>query len=243
VTRQEPSATAIARGWTSLRQRFGEGRAAIPAGDWSSWLRLVGAGSAGLLVLAIALRVFAATAVGAGWLGWEEAFLQWLGRDGPLGFNAAIFVQTFGSDITLVVLVTATAIMAIRARRPITGLSILLAVIGTDLIVRFGWMIWDRARPDLLYEGIARPSFHSFPSGHAAKTMAVYGLLALVWIRASGSLPERAAVLLLLGVIAALVGLGRLAMGVHWPSDVLAGFLIGACWAALLGAGLRYDRR
>jgi hypothetical protein len=46
-------------------------------------------------------------------------------------------------------------------------------VIRADLVVRFGWMIWDRARPDLLYGGIARPSFRSFPSGHAAKTMSL----------------------------------------------------------------------
>jgi undecaprenyl-diphosphatase len=235
--------TAFGRAWAGLRQRYREGRAAIPPADRAAWLRLVGAGAMGLVALAIGLRIAAARLLAAGLLDWEGPFLEWLGRDGPLSFNAAIFVQTFGSDITLLVLVAATAMMAIRARRPIAALSILLAVVGTDLVVRFGWLIWDRARPDLLYEGIARPSFHSFPSGHAAKTVAVYGILALLWIRASRSRAERGAVALALLLIAGLVGLGRLAMGVHWPTDVMAGFLIGGSWAALLGAGLRYDSR
>jgi undecaprenyl-diphosphatase len=218
-----------------LVARFREGRAAIGDDVWRAWLRRLAIGFAGMFALMVALRYAASEALDRGVLDWERDFLLWLGSDAaPLGFSSAVFVQTFGSDITLIILIALTAGIAAWARFPITSISIILAFIVPDLVGRFGWAIWDRARPDLLYDGIASPGFHSFPSGHTSKTVAVYGLLTFLWIRASASPVEKLVACVLLGIIVVVVPVGRMAMGVDWPSDVVGGMTIGAVWLAVL---------
>ncbi|MFW6202519.1 MAG: phosphatase PAP2 family protein, partial [Gemmatimonadota bacterium] len=91
-----------------------------------------------------------------------------------------------------------------------------------------------RARPTIILDGLASPGFASFPSGHTAKSVALYGLLTWFWIRASGSALERAIALLAFAGIISLVMFGRLRMGVHWPSDIIAGLLLGLVWLSAL---------
>lgn len=199
---------------------------------WRRSLQWIGLSAAAMPVLMVALRYAAVWALDGGLLEWESGLLLWLGTRIP--FSTAVFLQTPGSDPTLVMVIVVTAGIAAWLRRPLASVSIVLAGVVPDVVGRFGWLIWSRARPDLLYEGLAAPGFHSFPSGHTSKTMAVYGLLTLLWVRASGSAVERAAALLLLAVIVTVVPLGRMAMGAHWPSDVVGGMVIGGVWLAAL---------
>jgi undecaprenyl-diphosphatase len=231
--------SAAGRLFGQLSGRFREGRAAIGDEAWRRWWRRIALGAAGMLVVMVALKYAAVWALANSWLDWEAGFLLWLGSDAPLRFSTAVFLQTPGSDPTLVVLIALTAGIAAWVRRPLVSLSIVLSALVPDLVGRFGWLIWSRARPDLLYDGVASPGFHSFPSGHMSKTVAVYGFLTLLWVRASGSIAERVLAILLLGVIVVVVPVGRMAMGVHWPSDVIAGIVIGAVWLAILS---RADR-
>lgn len=231
--------SAAASLFRQLSDRFREGRSAVGAETWRRWWRRIALGAAGMLVLMVALKYAAVWALASGWLDWEAGFLLWLGSDAPLRFSTAVFLQTPGSDPTLVILIVLTAGIAAWVRRPLVSLSIVLAALVPDLVGRFGWLIWSRSRPDLLYDGMASPGFHSFPSGHTSKTVAVYGFLTLLWLRASGSMAEKVLAILLLGVIVVVVPVGRMAMGVHWPSDVMAGMVIGGVWLAILG---RADR-
>jgi undecaprenyl-diphosphatase len=81
------------------------------------------------------------------------------------------------------------------------------------------------------------------PSGHTGKTLAVYGLRIGMWIRPAPGWIEKLVALRLLGFLAAVVPLGRLTMGVHWPSDLLGGYTIGLAWLIVLTVGLRYERQ
>ena len=231
--------SAAARLFRQLSDRFQAGRSALGAESWRRWWRRIALGAAGMVVLMVALKYAAVWALANGWLDWEAGFLLWLGSAAPLRFSTAVFLQTPGSDPTLVILIALTAGIAAWVRRPLVSLGIVLAALVPDLVGRFGWLIWSRSRPDLLYDGMASPGFHSFPSGHTSKTVAVYGFLTLLWLRASGSVAERILALLLLGVIVIVVPVGRMAMGVHWPSDVMAGMVIGGIWLAVLS---RADR-
>jgi undecaprenyl-diphosphatase len=210
---------------------------------WRAWSRTVAAGAGLLLLLLIALLAAGQYLLRIGALEWETAFLVRLGESGPFGFADAVFFQTLGSDPTLVVLVAATAAVAAWCRKPATALSIVLAPVVVDLVGRLGWTLWHRARPDVLYDGLASPGFHSFPSGHTSKTTATWGLLAMLWIAASRSTVERVVVGLLLLLVVVVVPLGRMSMGVHWPSDIAAGFLLGAAWLVVLRVALRHERR
>jgi undecaprenyl-diphosphatase len=180
--------------------------------------------------------------VASGELDWEAAYLRALETDGPFSFSTAVWFQTFGTDITLWILITLTAGIATWAGRPIAALSIVLAYVVLDPIVRLGWLSWDRARPQVLYDGFASPGFHAFPSGHTGKTFAVYGVLIYLWIRSAPGWIEKALAFLLLAFIALVVPFGRMSMGVHWPSDVIAGWLLGAIWLLFLIWAMRYEQ-
>ena len=84
-----------------------------------------------------------------------------------------------------------------------------------------------RERPSLLEPIIVEHGF-SFPSGHSALGMVAYGVVAVVVSRSGLSRQVRAAILFGLGVLVGLIGLSRIWLGVHYPTDVLAGWTAGA---------------
>ncbi|MFW0785447.1 phosphatase PAP2 family protein [Gordonia sp. CPCC 206044] len=73
---------------------------------------------------------------------------------------------------------------------------------------------------------------YSFPSGHAMMSTIVFGLLALAAYRLSIWVREHALVLVIAPVWAIAIGCTRVYLGVHWTTDVLAGWLLGALWVA-----------
>lgn len=92
----------------------------------------------------------------------------------------------------------------------------------------------DRSRPDV--ESLhSVPSTASFPSGHVAAALVLYGSLTLVARALVGSGRLARATWVLPFAVAVIVGLARVYEGVHYPSDVVGGFLLG--FGALLGAG------
>ena len=169
-----------------------------------------------------------------GRLTWEIELLHQIELHSPIGFSGAIWFQTFGTDITLIIIVLTAASIAMWRERPLLGLTILLSMVLMDAAVRIGWMSWERLRPDIIAQGIARPSEHSFPSGHTAKSAAVYGLLIAEWFRASRNIIERTLAVIMLLIIAIGTPFGRVRMGVHWPTDVLGGWLIAGVWLSFL---------
>ena len=106
-----------------------------------------------------------------------------------VGVIIALLVRLFGLSLRTSLLTG--VVLALRAGRPLTALVLVLAFAGADLSVRLGWSLWGRPRPDLVFGGEAAPGFHAFPSGHSGKTVVVWGLLAVLWIRASPSTGER----------------------------------------------------
>ena len=84
-----------------------------------------------------------------------------------------------------------------------------------------------RARPDLLEPIVVERGF-SFPSGHAALSTVAYGILALLVIRSGLPQAARWAIVIGLTVLVLLIGLSRVWLGVHYPTDVLAGWAAGA---------------
>ena len=161
----------------------------------------------------------------------------------PFDFAAAIWIETPGNSIFLIPVVLLAAALVARSGRPLLAISIVAGFFIVDTLVLLGWLIWDRPRPTLVLDGIAAPGWHSFPSGHVAQTVTVYGLLAYVWSRASRSRVEQIFVVLLALLLVLVVGMARLALGTHWPSDLLAGALIGLAWLATIIVALRRAER
>ncbi|HEX7050370.1 MAG TPA: phosphatase PAP2 family protein [Longimicrobiales bacterium] len=238
-----PERWAAHRALADIVARFRDGCAGIPRAAWRRWLLALGLGylATFLLLLALIATVHTATADGALW--WEPRALDWIATRVPLSFSSAIWIQTFGTDIMLVFVILIGAGIAAWAARPFPALTIAAAYLLTDLVVRAGWMLWNRPRPGIILDGAAAPGFASFPSGHTAKTLAVYGTLAYLWGRSSGNTAERLLAATVALTIVGLVAIGRLRMGAHWPSDIAGGVIIGAAALATTIAALRAATR
>jgi membrane-associated phospholipid phosphatase len=105
----------------------------------------------------------------------------------------------------------------------------LLAVVGADALQNAVKALVDRPRPSVTH--LEHVTSSSFPSGHATQSTAfLVALVALVWRARSGRLREATTVLA--GVLVCAIGASRVYLGVHYPTDVAAGIILGAAWAA-----------
>jgi undecaprenyl-diphosphatase len=141
--------------------------------------------------------------------------------------DALALLTMFGNAIVLVPVALAAALALMRSSR-LDAAFLLLTVLSGRLVVELLKWSTDRDRP-FLAEGPVDVFNQSFPSGHAANSMLT--LLALALYAAP---PEWRRPALAIGVLLSLlIGMTRPLLGVHWPSDVLAGWLQGAAWTWL----------
>jgi undecaprenyl-diphosphatase len=237
MTQSSWALVALAHG---IVGHFDRGWRALPARAAVSWARTVLIGLAATFATLFALVAYGKYKIGhSGSFTWEAQLLTQIERYSPVGFSGAVWFQTFGTDIMMIVVVLTATSIAMWRERPLLGLSILLAMVVMDAAVRIGWMSWERIRPDIIAEGIARPGEHSFPSGHTAKTLAVYGLLIAQWFQASRNIIEKILAVLVGFTIAVIVPYGRVRMGVHWPTDVVGGWIIAGVWLVFLLLALK----
>lgn len=232
---------ALARGAAVTWARFRDAWRAVPAAGFRRWWAtlLVGLVPCAALVAALTL---AARANVARLQPWDERGLRRV-EAGPMSFSNAILLESFGNLAYMVPLTLAAMVVAARYGRPLLAVSFPLAYVLQRPLVLLGWWIWERQRPTLIAGGIAAPGLHSFPSGHVALMLTTYGLLAYLWFRASRSAAERLLVVLLLAALLGVTGWARVRLGSHWPSDVLAGYAVGASWLTVVVLALRRAER
>ena len=195
---------------------------------------------AGTFVLALFCVFLIATMQGAGWLdGLNVGLMEAAGRARD---------TALGGHITTVMRL-ASAIGGTAGRLALLGMVLLpllwfgrlRSALWLTLTIAFGTalnlmlkQIFAAPRPDLLPHLDIVHSY-SFPSGHAAGNMMVFGALAML-AGTRGAFAAAAAMITLIGV-------SRVWLGVHWPSDVTAGWIEGLGWLALCSVWLPSGRR
>jgi len=103
--------------------------------------------------------------------------------------------------------------------------------------------LFDRPRPAIVPRLVEVVGL-SYPSGHSLASAAVYLTAAFVLGRHVSSLPARVAGVAFTAAIVLLIGASRVYLGVHYPSDVFGGILLGTAWALVMAPGVRWlDRR
>lgn len=98
--------------------------------------------------------------------------------------------------------------------------------------------IFKRERPDI--RPLIEEQGFSFPSGHSMGSFIFYGSLAYMIIHLAKRIRWKTAWTLMLGCFIIMIGLSRIYLGVHFPSDVMAGFAAGGAWLTIMIIGFRY---
>jgi undecaprenyl-diphosphatase len=140
-------------------------------------------------------------------------------------------ITAFGGTGPLAFITLAGVLYLLLRKRLRTALFLFVAISGGQLLSSLLKLGFDRPRPDLVPHG-ATVYTASFPSGHAMMTAIVYLTLAALLARSESRSRIKAYLLLLAACVTLMVGLSRVYLGVHWPSDVLGGWMIGSAWAA-----------
>jgi undecaprenyl-diphosphatase len=231
--RRLPAGVAHWRVWRRL----------APYRDRHPWFaaRLDPSAPAGLAVtLAVLAALYAALLFG----GLLDEVME---AEGVLGLDQAV---NAGLDPVRVpaVLAAATWVTHLGIGPAVTGValvaSVLLAVFGARFAVLPVWVTFlgaegttwagkylvNRPRPEFVTSAIEYNP--SFPSGHATAMLALWGFLAIVAARAVPHAKTRFEILYWAGIVILAVGASRLVLGVHYLSDVAAGYLVGAFWCA-----------
>lgn len=148
-----------------------------------------------------------------------------------------------GGHAVLGLVTLATLAYMVMTGRRATALLV-LAAIGGGMVLSAGLKVgFERPRPDLVPHG-TRVYTASFPSGHAMLSAITYLTLGALLARTQALRRAKFLFLALAVALTVIVGCSRVYLGVHWPSDVLAGWCVGAAWACLCWyAALLLQRR
>lgn len=181
--------------------------------------------------LARQLQVGGLTAFDSAVTAWVRAFMN-------LRLTHWMLAITDLGSLPLVTALTVFTVLYLFARREWgDGLGITVASLGSWWLEIQLKLVFQRPRPDLPHLGPA--TGYSFPSGHAMVTSALFFTMALVYCRHAASRTGRALVLAGAALLVLLVGISRVYLGVHYPSDVLAGWAVGGLLTLAIAALLR----
>ena len=167
----------------------------------------------------------------------DTAVLLWIHAHFPSWlYEPMLFVTALGYYWVVLPLLAIMAYAFCRARARISATLLVIAVIGSMLMNTTLKDVFQRARPELFDSGYTA-SFYSFPSGHATIAVGFYGTLTLLLAWRLDGLWRWAVVATGVALVL-LIGFSRLYLGVHYPTDILAGYLSAAIWVGTVGGAL-----
>jgi undecaprenyl-diphosphatase len=146
--------------------------------------------------------------------------------------SSLLDLTAIGGPTVLGLVVAAVAGFLVLQTRYRTAVVVVVASAGGDLLDAAMKHVYNRPRPTVVPH-LRVVYSTSFPSGHAMESAIVYLTLAAILMRASDS---RATKLYILGIavlLTTMVGISRVFLGVHYPTDVLGGWIVGFMWASI----------
>jgi undecaprenyl-diphosphatase len=169
----------------------------------------------------------------------ESVLLAFRDRNNPSSPIGPAWLQIMFRDITplggyaVVVLISLAVIgyLIIGGKRA-AALWVLVSVGGGAVLSNLLKLAIERPRPDLVAR-LVEVNTTSFPSGHATLAAVTYLTLGALLSRVEARRRAKIYVLTVAVALTVLIGVSRIYLGVHWPTDVLAGWCVGAAWAIL----------
>ncbi|MBS4173166.1 phosphatase PAP2 family protein [Bacillus sp. FJAT-49736] len=150
-----------------------------------------------------------------------------------------LFITFFGSvkGVALITFIACICLYITRHRLLAMYLAITVAL-GAGAFNQILKLIFKRARPDI--QPIIEQSGYSFPSGHSMGSMILYGSLAFILYKVYNRLWAKIIGVIIGVFLVIIIGISRIYLGVHYPSDVVGGYLAGAFWILICMIAFTY---
>jgi undecaprenyl-diphosphatase len=168
----------------------------------------------------------------------DDAVLRWVDLHRSPTLEPIMLEITFlGTGTVVVMIVAVSGLFLWLTNHKYSALLLLIATVGGILLNNLLKVGFGRPRPQIIDWGADVVSW-SFPSGHAMSAAVVYGTVAYLAARLQKRRWHRVLTLVFAVVLILMIGATRLYLGVHYPSDVIAGIIIGLAWAGFCMATL-----
>jgi undecaprenyl-diphosphatase len=168
----------------------------------------------------------------------DDRVLRWIDEHRVQSLERVMLEITFlGTGSVVVTLVGVVGLFLWLTRHKYSAILLLVATIGGILLNNLLKVGFGRPRPQIFEWGTEVASW-SFPSGHAMSSAVVYGTVAYLAARLQKKQWHRVLTFTIAALVILLICVSRLYLGVHYPSDVIAGVVIGLAWAGFCMATL-----
>ncbi len=158
----------------------------------------------------------------------DRSLLIWIHQfANPQIDRVMLFITSLGDPPTVITIFLMMIFWLSMERRYTDGIRFSIACVGGVIINQVMKLFFAKPRPELWTRLIREYSF-SFPSGHAVGAMVVYGFIA--YILAKEFQQFQRPIYTVGTVLVAAIGLSRLYLGVHYPTDIIAGYGVGLLW-------------
>lgn len=217
------------------------------AGNVQGFYAAVGAflfiGLSVVLIAAVFFAVLAEMVMEGDTLHVDESILRWMHDIGsPVLDMVALEVTALGARVVVWMVVLVASVFLWHTRHHYSAALLWVSMLGAGVVNTVLKLAFNRPRPDVFPWRTEHVGLASFPSGHAMTSIVVYGTLAFLIARLAPTRLLRRVTWAVAVTVILLIGLSRLYLGVHYPSDVLAGFVMGAAWAIISGLGIEAVR-
>lgn len=171
----------------------------------------------------------------------DTSFLLWLHQFANPSLDAVMLTITKLGNPSIVVIVAGLTLGILWLRHYREEAKIFaIACLGAFILNTGLKLVFSKPRPELWHRLIPETSY-SFPSGHALGSMVLYGLIAYLL---AIHYPQFAKFIYTFSVVLiTLIGISRLYLGVHWPTDIIAGYGVGFLWLMVCTTMLKLQTR
>ncbi len=205
-------------------------------------MRAVILGSLAVAVIALVLFSWIADQVGEGRTRQFDATVRgWAHQFASPGLTQAMIAISAMGSLFLAIIFIISLLVFLRMKWRRAAVWMLLTMAGGLVLEVTLKQAFHRTRPDA-YFGV-EPHSYSFPSGHSLMSFCIYGVLAGLLAARIRSSWLRIVIWAFAALLVAAIGLSRIYLGVHYPSDVVAGYLAAAVWVSTLVMADRVRKR
>lgn len=196
---------------------------------------------AGLILAALGTAIFVTLAshVRSGSTqAFDDSVIRWMGAHHSPGLDAVMLeVTSLGTGTVVLMVVAVAALFLVLTQHKYSAILLLASTFGGIVLNGVLKLGFNRPRPSLFVPAVHTVS-SSFPSGHAMSAAIVYSTVAYLAARLHRRKWARWLVMTAALVLIALISFSRMYLGVHYPSDVIAGVAVGLAWAGFCMATL-----